>query len=358
MNLQRWDLSRSTNKLRELEKVVKGAGKKKVLILCHNNPDPDSIASAYGLSFLLSKAFGVRSVIGYGGIVTRAENKAMIQRLRIKMSQLSRLSPSRYYGIAVVDAQPGTGNNLLKPDVGPPFIVIDHHPLRKLSYRAEFHDVRSNYGATSTIMTEYIAAADLTPTKSLANALLYGLKTDTKSLVRATTTADLDAFNFLSPLTNPRVIGAIEAPPLPHQYFKDFHRGLSNTMLYRDVAVSYLGQIDSEAIVPELADLLLRIDGVSWSLCMGEMGNAMILSLRSTSRTYRAGLVIRRLVGDIGSAGGHREMAGGQVPLTGLTKSEKKELPSKLVARFLKLIKHEKVGCKPLVETVEPASQG
>ncbi|MEW6139689.1 MAG: DHH family phosphoesterase [Thermodesulfobacteriota bacterium] len=349
MNTQRWDLTKSTHKLTELEAVVRGAGKKKVLILCHNNPDPDSIASAYGLSFLMTKAFGVRSVIGYGGVVTRAENKAMVQRLRIKMNQMSRVVPSRYYGMAAVDAQPGTGNNLLKPDMSPPFIVIDHHPLRKLSLKAEFYDVRPHYGATSTIITEYILAAELTPTRSLANALLYGLKTDTRSLVRAGSRADFEAFNYLSPLSNPRVIGAIERPGLSQQYFRDFHRGLSNTVLYRDVAVSYLGKIDSEAIVPELADWLLRIDGVSWSLCMGEMGNLMILSLRSTSRKYRSGGVIRQLVDRIGSAGGHREMAGGQIPLTGLSRSERRQLPVQLVARFLKLIKREKIGPKPLV---------
>ena len=356
MEVQRWDLTRSRNKLRDLEGVVKGAGRKKVLILCHNNPDPDSIASASGLSFLLHKAFGVRSIVGYGGIVTRAENKAMIQRLRIKMSQLSRLVPSRYYGIAIVDAQPGTGNSLLKIHEGPPFIVIDHHPLRKLSHRAEFHDVRPHYGSTSTIVTEYLVAADLVPTKSVANALLYGLKTDTKSLVRAPSKADLEAFNFLSPLSNPRVIGAIERPALPQQYFKEFHVGLSNTVLYRDVAISSLGRITSEAIVPELADLLLRIDGVSWSLCMGEMGSNLLLSLRSTSRTYLAGKVIRKLLCDTGSAGGHREMAGGQVPLSGMTRAEKREIPTKLIGRFLKLIKHEKIGPKPLVENAETES--
>jgi nanoRNase/pAp phosphatase (c-di-AMP/oligoRNAs hydrolase) len=351
MASQRWDLSKSEAKLRELETVLKGAGRKKVLILCHNNPDPDTIASAYGLSFLLSKKFGVRSILGYGGVVTRAENKAMIQRLRIKMSQLSRLVPSRYYGIAAVDAQPGTGNNLLHAGLGPPFIVIDHHPLRKLSLRAEFHDVRPNYGATSTIITEYVIAAGLTPTRSVANALLYGLKTDTKSLVRAASRVDFDAFNYLSPLTNPRVLGCIERPPLSEDYFQDYHQGLSNATIYRDAAVSYLGKIRSEAIIPELADLLLRTEGVRISLCMGEVGNLIIFSLRSTSRSHVAGSLIRRLVGTTGQAGGHKEMAGGLVSLSGLTKDEKKELPSKLISKFLKLINRQKITPRMLVQT-------
>ncbi|MFH1115959.1 MAG: bifunctional oligoribonuclease/PAP phosphatase NrnA [Pseudomonadota bacterium] len=356
MNSSRWDMGRTESKLLGLEAVLKGAGNQPVLILCHNNPDPDTIASAYGLSFLLSKKLGIRSVLGYGGVVTRAENKAMIHRLRIKMTQLPRIVLSNYFGVAVVDSQPGTGNNLLESRGAMPLIVIDHHPLRKLSRKAEFYDVRPSYGATSTIITEYLAAADITPTRRIANALLYGLKTDTHSLVRATSQNDMNAFNFLSPLTNPRVMGSIETPPLDVEYFDDYHRGLAHAVLYRDVAVSCLGSIHSESIIPELADLLLRIEGVSWSLCMGELDNLMILSLRSTSRKYRAGAVIRRLVGKSGFAGGHKEMAGGQVPLPGISVADKEKLRKKLVARFLKLIDHGNCVPKRLVNSDTPVN--
>jgi len=344
-------MCKTESKLVELGDVLQGAGNLPVLILCHNNPDPDTIASAYGFSFLLQKKFGIRSVLGYGGVVTRAENKAMIQRLRIKMTKLARIVPSRYFGIAVVDAQPGTGNNLLEPRGGHPLVVIDHHPLRKLSRKSDFYDVRPSYGATSTIITEYLVASDLTPTRRVANALLYGLKADTHSLVRGASPNDYHAFNFLSPLTNPRVLGSIEKPPLDMKYFDDYHRGLAHTVLYRDVAVSCLGKIHTESIIPELADLLLRIDGVSWSLCMGELNDSMISSLRSTSKTYRAGQVIRRLVGKSGFAGGHKEMAGGQVPLSGMNVNEKEELRKRLVDRFLKLIKRSNCVPKRLVDS-------
>lgn len=351
MTSSRWDLSKSEAKLRVLETALQGVGNQQILILCHNNPDPDTIAGAYALSYLLLKKFNVRSVLGYGGVVTRAENKAMIQRLRIKMTQISRLVASDYFGIALVDAQPGTGNNLLESRGVLPFIVIDHHPLRKLSLKAEFHDIRPAYGATSTIVTEYLLATGLTPSRSVANALLYGLKTDTNSLVRATSKFDFNAFNYLSPLTNPRVLGWIEKPPLSPEYFNDYHRGLANAVLYRDVAVSCLGQIRTESIIPELADLLLRVDGVSWSLCMGEFNGLMILSLRSTSRTLQAGKVIRRLVGRTGSAGGHKEMAGGQVSLAGMESEEKDRFREKLVDKFLKLVKRRNCVPKCLVNS-------
>jgi len=260
---------------------------------------------------------------------------------------------SRYGGIALIDAQPGTGNNPLDRRGEPPLIVIDHHPLRKSSLKAPYHDIRPSYGATSTIITELIVAAGLTPTRSVANGLLYGIKTDTNFLMRGAKEADLTAFNYLSPMTNPRVLGWIEHPCLAPEYFEDYYRGLSRANLYRDVAVAYLGKIISESIIPELADLLLRIKGVRWSLCMGQIKDLMIMSLRSTSRTYRAGLVMRRLVGGSGSAGGHREMAGGQIPLNGMSRADIQDLSQRLIDHFLALIRRQGVLPRPLVTKSE-----
>ncbi len=344
----KWDLSRSAAKLSQLAGVLSGTKRGKVLVLCHNNPDPDSLAGAFAFSYLLSKKFGIRSVLGYGGVVTRAENKALIHRLRINIKQIGKLDQSKYHAIALIDAQPGTGNSLIDSRGALPLIVIDHHPLRKLSLKAPFNDVRPRYGATSTIITEYLAAAGLMPGRSVANALLYGIKTDTNSLLRGACKADFTAFNYLSPLTNPRMIAWIEKPSLSPDYFTDHLRGLSRTTLYRDVAICNLGKIHSEAIVPELADLLLRTEGISWSLCMGKIKNLMILSMRSTSRTNSAGKIIRRLVGKQGAAGGHWEMAGGQISLCNLSDAEKKELPDRLVMKFLKLINRDSVHPQPL----------
>ncbi len=115
------------------------------------------------------------------------------------------------------------------------------------------------------------------------------------------------------------------------------------------MAVSWVGSIRSEAIIPELADVLLRIEGVKWSLCMGAIDqDLLILSMRSTSRSHDAGKVMRRLVGKCGSAGGHRQMAGGQIPLTGMTADEQEELHRKLVNKLLKAIDRIGARARPL----------
>jgi nanoRNase/pAp phosphatase (c-di-AMP/oligoRNAs hydrolase) len=356
MGTSRWDITKSESKLKDLEKVVAGAKRLPLLILAHNNPDPDTIASALALDFILRKKFNVRSVIGYGGVVTRAENKAMIQRLRIDMKRLTNLNRSKYYGIALVDAQPGTGNNLLNARTEPPLIVIDHHPVRRFSLKSPFHDIRPGEGTTSTILTEYLLAADLAPTRSLANALLYGIKADTKSLVRGASDKDLKAFAFLSPRSNPRVMGWIENPALSVHHFVDYHRGLARTHIHRDVATSFLGKIQSEAIIPQLADDLLRLDGVSISFCLGLLSDMIMLSLRSSSRTYGAGKVIRKLVGKSGFAGGHRDMAGGQVPVQGKSGAEIRDIAHGLIQRLLKLVDRDHCHAKRLV--ARPPEEG
>lgn len=349
MPATKWDLSLSQAKVDELLAELSPRPNLSPLILCHNNPDPDTIAGAYALNFLLNRKLGIKCTIGYGGVVTRAENKAMIQRLKIKMSALRKLSPGKFDSILLIDAQPGSGNNLMSSRNALPLVVIDHHPFRKLSQKVRFHDIRPDYGATSTIITEYILAAGLKIPTSIANALLYGLKTDTNSLIRGACKADHQAFNHLIPLTNPRVIGSIERPELPVTYFEEYHRGLANILIYRDTAICALGKIETESIVPELSDVMLRIEGISWSLCMGENKDNVVLSLRSRSRKLKAGSILVKLLGKSGSAGGHREMAGGITPVAGLSEIEKKLLCEKLVTDFLKMIKRPSSNPKRLI---------
>ncbi len=349
MSPSKWDLSHSAEKVCELENCLRSNSVSLLTILCHNNPDPDTIASAFAFRHLVAEQFGVRSFICYGGVITRAENKAMVQRLRIKLEPLEGIGDAPTKSIALIDAQPATGNNLMLSKDDIPLIVIDHHPSRRITHRARFHDVRPKYGSTSTIVTEYFVVLGVTPPRSVANALLYGLKADTGSLVRATCKADFKAFSFLSPLTNPRVLGWIEKPPLPQSYFEDYYKGLAGAVIYKDVAISYLDSVQSEAIVPELADMLLRIDNVTWSLCLALTGNVLVMSLRSTSKKQKAGLILRKLLGKRGSAGGHREMAGGIMSVAGMNNNEINELGNQIIFNFLSLVGRNKQTPEKLI---------
>ena len=90
---------------------------RQLLIIVHNNPDPDAIASAEALRFLVENRSGVKVSIAYGGYIGRAENREMVRQLGIRLKQFNRIRLGNYDCIALVDTQPGAGNNSLPATV-------------------------------------------------------------------------------------------------------------------------------------------------------------------------------------------------------------------------------------------------
>jgi nanoRNase/pAp phosphatase (c-di-AMP/oligoRNAs hydrolase) len=308
-----------------------------VLVMCHNNPDPDTIASAAALKSIFIQSLRRKAVIGYDGIVGRAENRELIRRLKIDMVHVNNLDFNDFSVIALVDSQPRTGNNAI-PRKLRPCIVIDHHPLRRETARCQFFDVRPEYGSSSTILTEYLRELDLEIDKRLATALFYGLKTDTNGLSRSLTKGDLDAFNFLFPKIAPRTFAAIENPSVPKSYYLKFADAIDNSMQYGDVIVSYMGSLNNPDIASEMADFLLRMENIRWTLCMGEFKDDLILSVRTSRRGWIAGKIALRIVAGMGTGGGHEKAAGGKIVLTGMIPEERTRLVKKITDRFLKIV--------------------
>ena len=166
----------------ELEKLLEG--KTHLLIIVHNTPDPDAVASAAALSFAVEKKTGVQTSIAYGGSIGRAENREMIRRLCIKMKQIGKISLAKYDSLAVVDTQPGAGNAQLPPGL-PVQIVIDHHPRRE-DLSAAYYRIEPDIGATSTLLVELLKECGIEPPADLATALAFGITTETQSLARET----------------------------------------------------------------------------------------------------------------------------------------------------------------------------
>ena len=183
-------------RLRKLLAVAKTHDR--ALVLTHDNPDPDAVASACGLAWLLRRSAGIEAEAAYGGIIGRAENKALLKVLHLPIVPVSRLEGRQHDLVCLVDTQPETGNYSLQAEA--PQLVIDHHPTRPSSLLAAFHDVGGTAGATSTLVTQYLRAAKLVPGPQLATALFYGIKSDTRDLGREVDPADLDCYNWLFPL--------------------------------------------------------------------------------------------------------------------------------------------------------------
>jgi nanoRNase/pAp phosphatase (c-di-AMP/oligoRNAs hydrolase) len=285
-----------------------------ILILPHNDPDPDAIASAVALQHLLMEALNVESTIVYRGIVGRAENRALVRYMGQPLRPLTDADLARQAPIALVDTQPGAGNNAL-PAGCEVTIVLDHHTWREPTARAAYVDVQPEAGATSTILTEYLQAAGLEPEPPLATALFYGIKTDTRGLSRGAGPADMAAYLYLQPLVDAQALAQIEYAQVPASYFKSFDSTLQAARVYDGVVVAYVGLMAYPDLTAEMARLLLRLEESRWVVCMGVHQDVLILSVRTQSPTGGAEELVQAIVGDEGTAGGHGPMAGGQIPL-------------------------------------------
>lgn len=304
---------------------------KTVMIVPHNDPDPDAIASAVALCYLLAELRGIRGQIAYRGIVGRAENKSLVQYLAYPLQPLRGANLRRAKAVALVDTQPAAGNNPLPPDTVPA-IVLDHHPWRESTARAAYHDVRSDVGALSSILTGYLRAAGLEPPSALATALFYGIKTDTMGLIRNAGPEDVAAYLYLQSRVEIQALLEIETAQVPAEYFVQLDAALHAARVYDQVVISYLGKMARPDLAAELADLLLRLKGMQWAICMGVYDQELILAVRTRNRKGGAGLAVQAIVGNEGTAGGHGTMAAGHVPLN---RSDPRDVASRLSHRAL-----------------------
>ncbi len=308
------------------------------LVLTHDNPDPDAIAGAAALSKLLRRGFKKRVTTAYGGIIGRAENQEMVRVLGIRLSHLRHLNWKHYRHFALIDTQPGTGNNQL-PDGIVPDLVFDHHPLRRATAKVPFADVRTDYGATATIVAEYLFARGIEIGKREATAFVYAIRAETQDFGREFSGPDKAAFDRLFPRSDARALARIQSPRLPLSYFRTLHRALENLETVSTLVVSHLGAVEQPDIVPEVADLLLRIQGKTWSLCTGRFGERLYLSMRTTNPRGDAGRLMRRLLGRRGKGGGHGMIAGGWMPLVAGRPEAADALQTSVATRLAKALK-------------------
>jgi nanoRNase/pAp phosphatase (c-di-AMP/oligoRNAs hydrolase) len=331
-------------KLADLLRVLDRPGP--LVILPHDNPDPDSMASAVALKYIASRLLEKDAQIALGGIVGRAENRAMRTYLNIELVPVGDVVFDGAVLVALVDTQPGRSNNSL-PDHVLPTVVIDHHPAYADYAGVPFLDLRDQYGATSTILTEYLHESKLEIEPKIATALFYGIAAETQDLGREATPADIEASHFLYPYTNKRRLAKIENARVPREYFRVFREAIDHAALYGDRAVvSILGDVQYPDMVAEVADFLLRLDQVEWSAAIGAYNGCLYCSIRTTDRDANAGDLLQRVLG-AKSAGGHDMIAGGRVPL-GSDPAERVRAACEVRARFLTALGIDVATGKPL----------
>ncbi len=309
------------------------AGRKRGLVLPHDNPDPDSMASAWALKVLLTEKLGVPTDLAYGGIIGRAENSAFVKVLKLPIVPISQVAFEDYDLFALTDTQQVVKNHAL-PDSRLADIVIDHHPVREETAANPFADLGGAYGATSTMLTEYLRAARVHVAPELATALYYGIKADTRDLDRQTRDPDVDCYLWLFPRINRELLSQIEHPELPLRYFRMYHQAIERARLYSAAVLTDLGEVYSPDMVAEVSERLSFLEGAKWSLAYGSYRSQLYLSLRVRDKRMNAGRLIRQTCADFGgSAGGHGSMAGARLPLTG-TRQQREALRQKVLRKF------------------------
>jgi nanoRNase/pAp phosphatase (c-di-AMP/oligoRNAs hydrolase) len=336
----------SENHLETLAQVV--ADRTRVLILPHNDPDPDAIAAAVALRHLLELKFLVQSQIVYRGHIGRAENKAFARYLNKPLRRIRNIDLRSDLKIALVDTQPGAGNNPL-PENRRADVVIDHHNWRSATQSAHFVDVRPDLGASSTILTEYLWEAEIDIPVQLATALFYGIKTDTMGLSRKASPADVAAYFYLQPRIDVNALVQIEQSQVPLAYFKSIDNALHAGRVYDgDTVIAYLGKLSYSDLGAEIADLFMRLKGIQWVLCMGVYENELVLSVRSRSKKVGAGWLVQDIIKDRGTAGGHGTMAAGHIDL--ISGQDPENLAEDLKEAMLISLKGaQDVECKPMI---------
>lgn len=294
------------------------------------DPDPDAIASALAMKRLLWHKVQ-STTIGMIRPIRRLNNITMARLLKLPLTPLSDLSVKQFTKFLLVDAQPHHNEKFLQ---FPYTVVIDHHPS-SAPVDAPFVEVHPEYGATSTLLTQYLRAAKVKPSQALATALLYGIKTDTRSFERKTLDEDIEAFRYLFGFANHNILRKIEIADLSLRDLKFFHKAMERKHVVKDRIFAHLDDVSSADILVEIAEFLLKIHDISWSIISGIYDGHLIICVRNDGYRKDAGRAVRRAFGAIGCAGGHQAMARAEIPMEQVAQAVG-NLTSKGIERFIR----------------------
>lgn len=321
---------------------------KRVSIVTHVNPDPDSLGSMMGLAHLIEKKLGIPTRLTRDGLISRAENNAMVELLDIELTPIEGITWEKGEAVVMVDSQPNTGRHHLGEEV-PLVAVIDHHDTPGKLDDIPFVDVRRSLGATCSLVASYLREQQVAPDSRLATALLYGIETELCGYPREASPLDDEALISLYPLANKDLMARIRNARLPQAYFNGLLQGLQNAFIYDRLIISWVDDLPQPEMAAEVVDFLIRFEEVDWALCAGVHGNNLILSLRAAVSDAEAGDLLAKVVGKLGRAGGHDRRAGGLIPLASVSESAIDQIQSELRKRLLKAMHIEECRGQRLV---------
>ena len=315
-----------------------------LLVVAHDNPDPDAIASAIGLA-RVADSVGIPADPCYGGEIAHQENRAMVNLLNLSLQTFDGIDLDDYDGVALVDHSRAGINDSL-PEGHPVDVVIDHHPPRG-PVAGSFIDIRPDVGATSTLIEEYLSRLGIEPDRELATALLYGIRIDTKDFTRSTSIPDFEAAASLSAHADESTLERVESPSVSPETLRVLARAIEGRDVRGSTVASCVGEITDRDTLAQAAERLLALDGVTVTFVYGYMDGVIYGSARARGADLDIGELLRDALDPVGSAGGHATMAGAQVPLGILEEVSESESLPEVVETFVSGRFFEALGDAP-----------
>jgi nanoRNase/pAp phosphatase (c-di-AMP/oligoRNAs hydrolase) len=333
---------RSDRFLADLERAAS------VTFVSHIQPDPDSIGSMLGLAHVVETRLGKPTRLTRDGLISRAENRALVDLLEVELVPVESIDWQPGEAVVMVDSQPNTGRHSFDPAV-PLTAVLDHHDTPGDLDGIPFVDIRTDLGATCSLVTSYLMEQDVALPARVATGLLYGIETELSGYPRNASPLDDSALLYLFPLADKDRIARIRNARLPQSYFECILQALQSSFIYDKLIISWVSELPQPEIAAEVVDILIRFEEIEWALCAGVHQDQLILSLRSVVPGARAGEVLRQVVGKMGRAGGHDRRAGGHIPLTSTAATAIEETQAELRRRLLKALQIDEFRGQRLV---------
>lgn len=309
------------------------SGYQHVLVLTHDNPDPDAIASGWAIVAMVREKTSLPVRFVAGGAIFRAENRRMVELLEPPLELVDQIEVPEGTATVLVDASPQAVNHLLG-DASLPTAVIDHHQHEGRRPRVPFCDIRPKVVASATIAAHYLREQHIDPGPALATALTYAIRTDATGL-RGFSAADHRAMRWLSLRADHQKLTDIENAPLQPDYYADLLLAMQNTFVYDDAALCFLPRAGGSEIIAEVADLLIRHRDLTRVMVGGVVGGDLLVSVRAKAGSGDASDLVAKSLKGLGHGGGHRQRAGGKVSNIARGERVSEDLQSELRNRWL-----------------------
>lgn len=276
------------------------------------NADPDAMASAMALKRLLWRQVSTTTIV-HINTIRRPDNLAMIRLLKLGLLPIQKVNSGEFTRFAILDSQPAHDPSFAAINFD---VIIDHHPAT--GAKAPFVDIRPEYGATSTIMTEYLRAAKIKPSVKLATGLFYGIKTDTSDFERKAVMQDVNAFQFLFRYVNAHMARSIEQAEITLDSLKYYREALKEMSVQKNRVHVHLGAVTNPDVCVSIADFFMKIHDITWTVVSGIYQGRLVIIVRNDGIRKDAGKLLGEIFGELGQAGGHKTMARAEIPVENL----------------------------------------